>query len=205
MTDVLTRVKIALGLMEDGQGVEKPAEQKIQCAVEGVLLDGTKIGADAFEAGNPLYVIAEDGSTTPAPEGIHETEDLKITVDANGIIASVEPKAEVEAPEAEVAMEDAGTGVPAETPVADSETEFQKTVMTLLEAVATKCAALETRCASIESKIGQTEQKMEKFAKAPGAEKVKNNPSLRAIGQSEASTFDKKLDILKEIKKSQNK
>ena len=45
-SDVLTRVKIALGLME--AATDKPATDKVSCAVEAVTVDGTKIGADAL-------------------------------------------------------------------------------------------------------------------------------------------------------------
>ena len=211
--DVIKRVKIALGLLEgtvDSKPEDKQEEKKVEMAVEAMLLDGTKIGTDtAFEPGASVYVIAEDGSTSPAPEGVHETEDMKITVDANGIISAVEPKeSEDSKAEIEIELADEGTGNPTETPEAPAEEDFKKTLMEAVETLAAKCKALEEKYAALEEKIGSTEQKMKKISSEPGAERIKNTPSkvsLRSIGKEDTELFDKKLEILKEIRKSQLK
>lgn len=189
---ILQRVRIALGLIEGTPDVlpEIPVveEKPMEFAVEAILIDGvTKIAAETFEVGQPLFVIAEDGTATPAPEGVHETADLLITVDALGVITDVTTKAapapEVETPEIE-------------TP--ETETE---TMMIALESIVTELKALKDKMATMESQLCKTEANMEKFSKAPATEKI-TSISLKQVGKEETNTFEKKLEILKEIKKN---
>jgi hypothetical protein len=197
--DVLTRVKIALGLIEGDNGEGTPKED-VAMAVEAVLIDGTKVAADALEVGNPLFIVAEDGSTTPAPEGVHETVDLKITVDASGVIAAIEPKVVVEEE-----MEDTGTGVGV---TEEPESEGMAKILMALESIVTEMTNMKQKMEEIEVKIGEQEEKVEAFSKAPGAGRITNvssNTSLFKFGKEEMSSFDKKLELLKEIKKGLNK
>jgi predicted nucleic acid-binding Zn-ribbon protein len=83
-----------------------------------------------------------------------------------------------------------------------AEEDFKKAIMTTLESIVTEMTKMKTKMEDIESKIGKTEEKMEKFSKAPGAERIKTNSSLRTIGQTESTAADKKLEILKELRKS---
>ena len=66
-----------------------PAPQKME-AKEYVLEDGTKVLVSDLEVGGMVAVVAEDGSTSPAPVGEHKVEDgTVITVAENGVITSV--------------------------------------------------------------------------------------------------------------------
>ena len=81
----IQKIRIALGI------------QKFEAVA--TLEDGvTKVHVDGeFAPGEQLHVVAEDGSFVPAPEGTHTTEDgMKITVDAAGVITTVEEKVEAE-------------------------------------------------------------------------------------------------------------
>jgi hypothetical protein len=158
------------------------------------LVDGTKVTADAIEVGMPLFVVAEDGTQSPAPEGVHETADAKITVDANGVIAAIEPKV------AEVAAEDTGTGVEGVTP--EPESEGMAKIMMALESIITEMTSMKQKMQDIEEKVGKTEEKVEAFSKAPGASRIKNSSTLHAFAKNEMSSLDKKLELLREIKKS---
>jgi hypothetical protein len=139
------------------------------------LIDGTAVEAEEFAPGFPLFVIAEDGTKSPAPAGEHETESgLKIEVDAEGKIISSETKAEetADAPEAEVAVEAAAEDmIPAsETPkeAAAKEAavnEVMKKVVMALEEMATEMASMKTKMSEMESKY-------EKFSKTAGATKA---------------------------------
>jgi hypothetical protein len=67
------------------------------------LSDGvTVLEAASFEAGQEVYIVAEDGTTTPAPVGEHELEDGNILIITEaGIIAEIKVK-EMEAEEVEM-------------------------------------------------------------------------------------------------------
>lgn len=78
------------------------------------LTDGVSVlEADAFEAGNEVFIVTEDEQKIPLPIGEYELEDMRIlVVIEEGIIADVreaaepEVEVEVEQPEAEVAVEE---------------------------------------------------------------------------------------------------
>lgn len=66
------------------------------------LEDGTSIEAEAFAAGEAVFVVAEDGNI-PLPVGSYTLEDgRQLIVEEEGVIAAV---GEVEAPEVEVEVE----------------------------------------------------------------------------------------------------
>jgi hypothetical protein len=72
------------------------------------LTDGVSVlEADAFEAGNEVFIVTEDEQKIPLPIGEYELEDMRIlVVIEEGIIADVreaaEPEVEVEVEEPEV-------------------------------------------------------------------------------------------------------
>jgi hypothetical protein len=74
------------------------------------LTDGVSVlEADAFEAGNEVFIVTEDEQKIPLPVGEYELEDMRILVVLEeGIIADVreaaEPEVEVEEPEVEAGM-----------------------------------------------------------------------------------------------------
>jgi hypothetical protein len=67
------------------------------------LSDGvTVLEAESFEAGQEVMIVAEDGTTTPAPVGEHELEDGNVLIITEaGIIAEIRVK-EMEAEEVEM-------------------------------------------------------------------------------------------------------
>jgi hypothetical protein len=67
------------------------------------LSDGvTVLEAESFEAGQEVVIVAEDGTTTPAPVGEHELEDGNVLIITEaGIIAEIRVK-EMEAEEVEM-------------------------------------------------------------------------------------------------------
>jgi len=80
-----------------------PAPAKME-AKEYVLEDGTKVLVSDLEVGGMVAVVAEDGSTSPAPVGEHKVADgTVITVAENGVITSVSmPAAPAGMPEEEM-------------------------------------------------------------------------------------------------------
>ena len=88
---------------------EEVAIEEVVITMETMKLkDGiTVLEAESFEAGQPVFIIAENGEKIPAPIGDHELEDGKILViTEEGVIAEIkEVMAEEETPEVEVNVE----------------------------------------------------------------------------------------------------
>ena len=92
---ILNKVRTLLGL-----------EVKLETMM---LSDGVSmLEADAFEAGQPVFILTEDEQRIPLPVGEYELEDMRIlVVIEEGVIADVreaaepEVEVEVEAPEVE--------------------------------------------------------------------------------------------------------
>jgi hypothetical protein len=163
------------------------------------LIDGTTVEAEEFAPGFQLFVVAEDGTKSPAPLGEHETESgLKVEVDGEGKIISVESKAEEEAPKVEVEVEAAAEDeIPAsQTPeeIAKKEAavnEAMKKVVMALEEIATEMASMKTKMAEMESKYA-------KFAKTPGADKA---PRItRGEFASQTDSLDARIEALNNLK-----
>jgi len=76
---------------------------------EMMMADGvTKISADAFEAGNEVFVVTEDEQMIPVPVGEYELEDgMVLVIVEEGIISEIKemPTTEEVAPEEQVAPE----------------------------------------------------------------------------------------------------
>jgi len=141
------------------------------------LVDGTVVEAEAFEPGYPVFVVTEEGNT-PAPSGEHETDSLKIVVDEEGKIVSVEEKSSEEASvdvEVEAQEEEVEVKVDAEEhedepkiemeDVAEIKEAMQKVVMAVEEVV--------SEMAEIKEEVKLMKEKYAKFAKEPAGDKFK--------------------------------
>lgn len=161
------------------------------------LVDGTAVEAEEFAPGFPLFVLAEDGTKSPAPAGEHETESgLKIEVDAEGKIISAETKAE--APEVEVEVKAAAEG---EIPASENPEEIAKKEEAVAEAMKKIVMAIEeisTEVSAMKTKMTEMESKYEKFSKTPGAEKA---PKVtRGEFNAVNDALDAKIATLSELK-----
>jgi hypothetical protein len=111
---ILNKVRTLLGL-----------EVKLETMM---LSDGVSmLEADAFEAGQPVFILTEDEQRIPLPIGEYELEDMRIlVVIEEGIIADVreaaepEVEVEVEAPEVEEEVEAAAETTPQAKKVIES-------------------------------------------------------------------------------------
>ena len=169
------------------------------------LVDGTVVEAEAFEPGYPVFVVTEEGNT-PAPSGEHETDSLKIVVDEEGKIVSVEEKSSEEASvdvEVEAQEEEVEVKVDAEEhedepkiemeDVAEIKEAMQKVVMAVEEVV--------SEMAEIKEEVKMMKEKYAKFAKEPAGEKFK---TLTSEEFSVANAEDKvaaRVAALKNLKK----
>jgi hypothetical protein len=116
-TEMLKQVKDLLGmnatevsLEEQDVNLEETKEETTELATDQVeetkvelatmqLENGTTVEAEAFEAGNEIFIVTEDEKVA-LPVGEYTLEDgLKLTIEQEGIIASI-GEAEVEEVEA---------------------------------------------------------------------------------------------------------
>jgi hypothetical protein len=131
---------------------------------EMIMADGvTKISADAFEAGNEVYVVTDDAQMIPVPVGEYELEDgMILVVVEEGMISEIKaaPMTEEVAPEDEIAPE---------VPVAATEEVIapKKTVESIVK---------ETFFAEIENLKKENEElkaKLELLSKVDAVEETK--------------------------------
>ena len=137
------------------------------------LIDGTAVEAEEFAPGFPLFVIAEDGTKSPAPVGTHETESgLTVEVDAEGKIISAETKAEEEAPKVEVEVEAAAEDTIVESETPKEQAANQAAVGEVMKKLVMALEEISTEMASMKAKMAEMESKYEKFSKTAGATKA---------------------------------
>jgi hypothetical protein len=137
------------------------------------LIDGTAVEAEEFAPGFPLFVIAEDGTKSPAPAGTHETESgLKVEVDAEGKIISAETKAEEEAPKVEIEVEAAAEDTIVESETPKEQAANQAAVGEVMKKLVMALEEISTEMASMKTKMAEMESKYEKFSKTAGADKA---------------------------------
>lgn len=85
-----------LSILNHGQLTELKTELEVELA-SMKLKEGTEIHADAFEAGNAVHIVTEDGERVPLPEGEYELEDgRRIVVNDQSTITEVKSAAEAE-------------------------------------------------------------------------------------------------------------
>lgn len=138
------------------------------------LKDGvTILEAESFEAGQSVFIVAENGDKVPAPIGEHELEDGKILViTEEGIIAEIKDAMveEVETPEAGVEVE-----------VEMSTEEMIKAIVTNMSVeVSKQIEAIRTELSAqiAEVKTTQVEVKASTKAKPEVAETSNKNVKL---------------------------
>lgn len=99
------------------------------------LTDGVSVlEADAFEAGNEVFIVTEDEQKIPVPVGEYELEDMRILVVLEeGLIAEIkEAEEEEEEEEVEVEEPEVEAGKPMEEEMA-AETPVKKTVESIIK------------------------------------------------------------------------
>ena len=107
-TEMLNKIKTFLGEETTDIVNDVEAQEKVELAT-AKLDNGTVLEAEAFEAGNEIFIVTEDEKVA-LPVGDYTLEDGKMLVVAEeGIIAEIKDLDEEEAPaEEEVEAEDLG-------------------------------------------------------------------------------------------------
>ena len=196
--EALTKLKVTLGL--DTEVVETVETTEVEETVveaseeetteetietqfaEETLVDGTVVKVEGeLEVGKQLVVVTEEGDVA-APEGMHQTESGKlITVDAEGVITSIE-EADAEEVTEEAAPEEAASQDFSE--VVDSITEVVKPALDRINEVAAELEALKASFSA--------------FKDEPAATKITNN--LQEFKAAAKSAEESRFEALKRIR-----
>ena len=175
--DILNRVyEIVMGKEEQ--------ETKVELAQVKTANGEAIFDAEAFEIGNNVFIVTEEGMI-PVPVGEYELEDgMKIKVDEQGVIVEVEsPEAEkveevVEEVEAKDEIEKEETGMMESMPkkVVKSKTEMEESYFSKIEA---RLSAIEKNNEDLKALNVQLSAENEELKKALAetpAEHTKFNP-----------------------------
>lgn len=184
--EALGKIRVMLGLNEveldetkvvGDASVETADTTNIELAT-ATLVDGTIVKVEGdFEVGKQLVVETEEGDI-PGPEGSHETTDGQIiSVDAEGVIVSIE----------EVVVEE------------EQEQEFNDDfVNTLVNALKPSLDKIE----DLSNEINKLKGEFMEFKDEPGAPKVYNN--LNEYTSKEGELINGRIAKLVELRKNKS-
>jgi len=133
LNEVFKKIEMALTPSEEAAPVE---EVKVEMA-NMRLANGVVLEAEAFEAGQNVFLVGEDDEKVAAPVGEHELEDGRILVIVEeGVIAEIREAVEEEAPaEEEVEVEQAAEEEEVEMNYVTKE-EFESAIGEVKEMIA---------------------------------------------------------------------
>ena len=194
---ILNKVRTLLGL-----------EVKLETML---LSDGVSmLEADAFEAGQPVFILTEDEQRIPLPIGEYELEDMRIlVVIEEGVIADVREAAE---PEVEVEVESPEAPMVEEEVVASTEAAPKKVIESIVkESFFSEIEALKKENEELKAKLSaQTTEVVEEVAPVELSEEPKPisfNPEnttatdvFKFATKRNATTMDTVLSRISNIK-----
>jgi len=165
---------------------EEPTEEKVELAQQKTA-DGEAIfDADAFEVGNAVFIVTEEGNI-PVPMGSYMLEEgLKIEVDEQGVIVEVSTEGEEEIVEEVVEAKDEPmkeeTGMTESAPkkVVKSKTEMEESYFSAFE---TRLSAIEKANEDLKSlnvKLSEENEELKKQLEETPAPHTKFNPDAEA-------------------------
>lgn len=162
------------------------------------LPDGTVIEADSFEVGMAVFLPTEDGEAIPLPEGKYDLDTGNtITIDANGIIVTVEPTTaeEEEAPEAEAAAPEAEAEMATPTAKKIIESQTKETVFSKVEMEAVNVTLSEAKAEIETLKASIASLELEKSALQ---EKLDNEPAAQPLSRTTGKGKTQKVGLTKD-------
>jgi hypothetical protein len=193
--DTLSRITELLGMKPSEQvkmsetkqeGAAIQAEEKVELA-QAKLENGTVLEAEAFEAGNEIFIVSEE-DRVPVPVGEYEMEDGRIlVVEEEGIIAEVKAEEEGQ-PEAEVEVEVEAAKEEMEYATKEEMSE----VKAMIEDLATK---IEEMGKKKEEMASQKEEEVPSFKHSPEREEAKK-VAFRMESKRPASIMDRVIENL---------
>ena len=185
-TEILSKIKTYLG--EDTADIVENIEQsQVVELAQAKLENGTVLEAEAFEAGNEIFILTDDEKVA-VPVGEYTMEDGQIlVVSEEGIIGEIKSESQEEEEEVEASEE-------------VEELEEVEAEYATKEELAEVKSMLEEIKAMIEKKEEMSEveeQVKEELSETPATEAITHNPepkqkvSLKYAQNRKQSTFDK--------------
>lgn len=189
LNEVFKKIEMALTPSEEAQ-----EEVKVEMA-NMRLANGVVLEAEAFEAGQNVFLVGEDEEKVAAPVGEHELEDGRILViEEEGVIAEIrEAQEEVaeEAAEEEVEVEQAAEEEEVEMNYVTKE-EFESAIGEVKEMIAAMMPQEEEMAAQVEMSIDEAPA-AKKVAAAPVEKKAEFNRLEKKAPQSTLGRVFSKL------------
>ena len=181
LNEVFKRIEMALA----------PNEEEIQ-EVQGAsmrLANGVMLEAEAFEAGNNVFLVGEDGEKIPAPVGEHLLEDGRtLVIVEEGIIAEMREAATPEA--TPTATELADEEISVEVPEAAAP-ELEQIVEAVVEAVAPAIEEVKEQIEEMKRRfeeIAKKEEEEEKVDMSAAAKRLKAAPKEKKVAMQRYGT-----------------
>jgi len=151
------------------------------------LANGVMLEAEAFEAGQNVFLIGEDGEKVPAPVGDHELEDGRmLIITEEGIIAEIREAAAEEAP----AEEPAQTELAEEEIVVEAPEEVAPELEQIVEAV------VEAVAPAIQEVKEQVEEMKRKFEEYQNKENEEEKVDMSAAAKKLTAAPKEKQVVL---------
>ena len=187
-TEMLNKIKTFLGEEATDIVNDVEAQEKVELAT-AKLDNGTVLEAEAFEAGNEIFIVTEDEKVA-LPVGDYTLEDGKmLVVSEEGIIAEIKDLDEEEAPaEEEVEAEDLGYVTKEELAEAVSE------IKAMIEDMKKEEMSEETEVELSEELPKEVKEELSEPAAEPIAhnpEQKNNNIGVKFAQNRKPSTLDK--------------
>ena len=184
-TEMLNKIKTFLG--EETTDIVENIEEKVELA-QAKLENGTVLEAEAFEAGNEIFIVSED-ERVAVPVGEYQMEDGKIlVVTEEGLIGEI--KDATEEVEEEVEAEDLGYVTKEELAEVVSMIEEIKAMIEKKEEMSEEKEVELSEELPTEVKEELSEPAAEPIAHNP---EQKNNMNVKFSQNRKQTTFDKVL------------
>lgn len=156
------------------------------------LANGVTLEAEAFEAGQNVFLIGEDGEKVAAPVGEHELEDGRILcIEEEGVIYEIKDAPVAEAPAEEPAQTElAEEEIVVEAPEAIAP-ELEQIVEAVVEAVAPALEEVKEQVEEMKRMFEDYQKKEEEEAKvdmSAAAKKLTAAPKEKQVAENRYST-----------------
>lgn len=192
-TEMLNKIKTFLG--EETADIVENIEQteKVELA-QAKLENGTVLEAEAFEAGNEIFIVTED-ERVAVPVGEYEMEDGKILIVAEeGLIGEIKEQAESEEEAEEVEAEKEEMGYVTKEELAEAVSEIKA----MIEDLKKEEMSEEVETTNVEET--ELSEDLKEELSEPAAEPIAHNPeqkqnniNVKFAQNRKLTTFDKVL------------
>ena len=181
-TEILNKIKTFLGedkVEQEETQLEETPKEVLELA-QLKLENGTVLEAEAFEAGNEIFILTEDDKIA-LPVGEYLTEEGKtLVVEEEGIIQEIKAEEEVEE----------------EAPAEEEEEEVEAEYVSKEE--------FESAVEEIKGMINELKEVKEELSKTPAVEPIAHNPEVQEKFKVKFGQNRKETTLDKIMKKLSN-